>query len=125
MVLGDSSEGAWISTSPDLTTKNLKSRSPTSKSARPAGYRSSEAPAQRRSSAIWTSSSVGKAATCKQGLLTAQPRAKSVTRDEESSGSSRVARPPAFRPRTTHLEGRGRERTATRHRLPLRRRHDG
>ena len=47
MVFGVSPDSSTISTSPDLTTKNLKSRSPTSKSVSPSRYRLSFVSGQR------------------------------------------------------------------------------
>ena len=60
MVFGVSPDSSTISTSPDLTTKNLKSRSPTSKSFSPAWNRWSFVRGQRPSAASWASSSFGK-----------------------------------------------------------------
>src|SRR5712692_3387739 len=50
-----------ISTSPALTTRNLKSRSPTAMSVCPFRYKRGGPAAKRPSSTIWASSSVGKA----------------------------------------------------------------
>src|SRR4029077_11582775 len=61
MVFGASPDSSMISTSPDLTTKNLKSRSPTLKSACPSGYFFRNAPAQLPSFSICASLSVGNA----------------------------------------------------------------
>src|SRR5712691_3895758 len=56
-----------ISTSPDLTTRNLKSRSPTAISVCPSRYRRGAPAAKPPSSTIWASSSVGKATDWRVG----------------------------------------------------------
>src|SRR5438128_6694778 len=56
-----------IATSPDLTTRNLKSRSPTAISVCPSRYLRGGSAAKPPSSAIWASSSVGKATDWRVG----------------------------------------------------------
>src|SRR5262249_9704863 len=59
--LGSSPEKSTISTSPDVTTKNFGSRSPTANSVCPSLYDLDTADVQPLSRVIWVSSSVGKA----------------------------------------------------------------
>src|SRR5437870_502713 len=85
-VLGWSPEQSMISTAPDLTIKNLKSRSPTAKSVCPSRYLLGRAEVQRPKSAICASLRTGKATDWRvfsAMIHTASKRGTSVRRQHE------------------------------------------
>ena len=112
MVFGASPESSTISTSPDLTTKNLKSRSPALKSLSPSRYRLSFVKGQRparpsgRRRAWGRRCRTGYARTC-LGILPGR-RSRRIT---ASTGWPRAGRPPPTDRRSTRPTARRARRT--------------